>query len=349
MACSHGEPFEPVDQAQDGPFSSTPPVRLTFASIARSPAWNAAGDSVLYSWRPLDRADGDRCIAWLPATGGTIGQQYCPAGDVRQDTTTVFDLPALAASGGLALRRVVQARASGTAFEGLFAVENGGFQSLMAVPQLVGSTLYQSVDMLRWWGPSSLVVLGYADELFECVDAFGASCDRLIRHPHAVLKLAPGAPATEVPGTEFATSAAPGADDGELLLSFAADSRIYRLQAPASATAIYDFGAGRIVRDLTYAAGRAVGVVAGHVLVADDDIGPLQDDDRGGELWLVDLAGSAATRISPDGMLFRHPRLAPDARAVVAEGYPFTLLTVGAGVFDSVPAGPVSLYRFDLP
>lgn len=338
-ACDHSTPFDPPDTSNEGPFSAAEPVRLTYAlGGVHAAAWTPAGDSILYSWRVP--AEPDRCIAVLPAAGGSIGSQVCPRNDAGADSVHLFDLPAVAEGGALAYKRI-RARANSNVFlGGLFAASRAAPDAttpLMNLPGTVGGVLYQDATVLRWRDDGRLVALGMVDEIWECtvVPPATACDDQLVRHARDVLLLDPAGSATPIAGTRLATSAAPGANADELFLTFAGDTRLHRLQISTGTLAtVHDFGAAGIARAAHHAAGRVVVVVGGSVGLLDDNNGPLQFGDAGGTLWVVGADGSGATPVG-GGLAYLAPALSPDGSAVVAEA-------------DPLATGNSSLYRIDL-
>lgn len=350
-ACDHTGPFVPEDPTLTAPFEAGNPARLTFATVVSAPAWHPAGDTVLYSWRIVERQHADQCIAFLPAAGGTIRRQYCPRSGTGADTMRVYDLPALGLDGRLAFLRLRKPLGLGSGDNGLY-VDEGATEPrrLFPLPGSVNGVLYQDADMLRWWGSSALVTLGLADEIRECVTPTGESCDQLVRHPRDLLRLDIAGSVSVVPGTHLATSSAPGATGDELFLTFAGDSRLFRINpGSGTSTVVHDFGPGQIARDAHYSSGRIVVVVGGKVRTLSDDNGPLQVGDGGGFLWVVNAGDGTAQPLSGAGRFFRRPVLNGDATAVVAEGAPFVVVLIAPGSLDSVLTEPPSLFRFGVP
>lgn len=83
-ACEHSQPFAVQDPDPLGPADGTFPVRLTFNTgpdeyPALTPDW------IVYSTLDADRADRDRCLAFLPPDGGTRLSTVCPGGPVPDE------------------------------------------------------------------------------------------------------------------------------------------------------------------------------------------------------------------------------------------------------------------------
>ena len=86
--------------------------------------------------------------------------------------------------------------------------------------------------------------------------------------------------------------------------------------------------------------------------VFDSDGNPIQQD-RGGRLFVVDLASGTARELPKPATIFRNPALAPDGGSVVAEAYHLTILSHPQGegfplVVDTVVTGTPELWEFPL-
>src|SRR5574338_1719655 len=84
-ACKHEAPLTPGVYPPNTPAGSGALVRLTFnPGVDLGPTWLPDGSGILYAMERTDRSDFDRCLALLPATGGTIEREICdrnPAAD----------------------------------------------------------------------------------------------------------------------------------------------------------------------------------------------------------------------------------------------------------------------------
>lgn len=86
-ACEHSQPFAVQEPDPLGPAGTELPVRLTF-NVGPDEMPAATADFIVYSTLDPGRSDGDRCLAYLPPTGGTRLRTTCPGGalpDDRQD------------------------------------------------------------------------------------------------------------------------------------------------------------------------------------------------------------------------------------------------------------------------
>lgn len=359
VACSHGEPFAPPDNSTSEPFAASVPLRLTYGG-GTSPAW-LGDDRIIYSFNSSERSNHrsgtpDECLGILPATGGRRIRTICSTSVFEADTLDVHLQPA--PEPGTDRLAFLRARLPVGTASGLTNIVVGPIE---AAPEatVLQSAIFNSADgfmreagLLRWLAPDTLVFLGADDGTFTPCD----TCDPLIvrRWKDAFRLAASGAAvATLMPGTRFATSMTAGPSPGQAYVTYANDTRLQLLDlASGTASTLVDFGAALPPRDADYAAGRIV-VVAGGKLsrLVDDDGAPLQGRDEGGELQLVDPGSGMSTALHSSTLLFRRPRLSPDGRAIIAEGYQFHEITIGTTnvVVDTVVSPVADVYRIDLP
>ncbi len=104
LACSHSESFTGTDGPATGPFSSPPPVRLTYnPGNNYTPTWTEDGKGILYSFsyeNPDHYAD-DRCVGLLPTTGGTRLWELCDTRREHADSADSFFGVSIAPDGKL--------------------------------------------------------------------------------------------------------------------------------------------------------------------------------------------------------------------------------------------------------
>lgn len=76
--CGHSDPYAiAAPPTSDTPFAAADPVQLTFdAGKDRFPALSPDNQTLWYSFQSPSRSDGDRCLASMPARGGTR-TEYC--------------------------------------------------------------------------------------------------------------------------------------------------------------------------------------------------------------------------------------------------------------------------------
>lgn len=100
--CGHSEPFVAPGIEQQGPFSTVPRARLTFNSDADYGAtWTADGKGILYTFYENGRRDRDRCLAILPAEGGTRLFKLCDDRPGHSDSAETIASAALSTDGEL--------------------------------------------------------------------------------------------------------------------------------------------------------------------------------------------------------------------------------------------------------
>ncbi|HET8763333.1 MAG TPA: hypothetical protein VFM12_07935 [Gemmatimonadales bacterium] len=360
LACSHGEPFGPVDHSSGGPFEpGITPLRLTYGG-GRSPAWMPDGASFIYSFESSDHSNGaapsDTCLGILPASGGQRTASICSDSPLEAETLDVYTQPTPAPDGDrVAFLRGLLDPVTGS---GLTSLMVGALDSLPAgtvlgnnrFPGAHGQVL--GIGSLHWLDADQLVFLGEDNGTFSPC----ASCDPIVisRWRDAYRRSVTGT--TEaIPGSDFATSVAV-ASPTELYLTFANDGRVVRHDVNSGAEAVVaTFDAIKAPRDADYANGR-IALVAGGVIsqLVDDDGQPMQGMDQGGELQIVNATTGAVTPLHNATLLFRRPRWSPDGTSLLAEGYPYQVVTVvppgGINTFpDTVVSGVSDIYRIQVP
>jgi len=103
-SCDHTKPFSVEDPGSVGPSSGAPPIQLTFSSGEdRQPS--ASSEAIVYSRLEPGRSDSDRCIAVLPAGGGTLLGAFCAGGAYADSMVDAWVEPAVSPDGRLAYVR----------------------------------------------------------------------------------------------------------------------------------------------------------------------------------------------------------------------------------------------------
>jgi hypothetical protein len=359
LACSHSEPFAPPDNSSSEPFAAGDPLRLTYGGGTR-PAW-LDDDRIIYSFRSAEHSNGrsstpDQCLGILPATGGRRLRSICNTSAFEGDTLDVQTEPA--PEPGTDRLAFLRGRLSVGVGAGLTNFVVGPID---AAPDgtVLQSAAFSTSDgfmmesgLLRWLAPDTLIFLGADDGQFTPCD----TCDPIvIRRWRDAFRLpaSGGATATLVPGTQFATSMTAGLLPGQAYVTYANDTRLQLLDLTSgAASTLVDFGAALPPRDADFAAGRIVLVAGGRLSrLVDDGGAPLQGRDEGGELQLVDPGSGTITALHSSTLLFRRPRLSPDGRAIIAEGYQFHEVTLGTmnAIVDTVVNPAADIYRIDVP
>jgi hypothetical protein len=359
-ACSHSDPFTPHDSSLTEPFVAGLPIRLTYNPGANvMPAWNADGTRIIYAFSDAEsRQQNDQCLGILPARGGTLTRRICNTGAFAGDSTDTFSWPAISPGGRLAYLRAsrpVSARNDLAIRLVVGPLENpGSFTTVRTIPfQADNGFFYASVADLGWLTEDRLVLLGLTDTSVKPCPA----CQFIsIRSGHDVLLVdisGDNGSVTPVSGTTWATSVAAAPGEGQIYFTLAGSSSVFQKQVPNGATtAVYDFGATGIVRDVQAAAGQLVAVVGGVLKVFDDGGNPIQQD-SGGRLFLLDVASGTARELPKPATIFRNPAIAPDGSSVVAEAYHLTLTprVVPPGqppAVDTLVTGTPELWEFPL-
>jgi hypothetical protein len=359
LACSHSEPFAPPDNSSSEPFAAGDPLRLTYGGGTR-PAW-LDDDRIIYSFRSAEHSNGrsstpDQCLGILPATGGRRLRSICNTSAFEGDTLDVQTEPA--PEPGTDRLAFLRGRLSVGVGAGLTNFVVGPIDAapdgtvLQSAAFSTGDGFMMESGLLRWLAPDTLIFLGADDGQFTPCD----TCDPIvIRRWRDAFRLpaSGGATATLMPGTRFATSMTAGPFPGQAYVTYANDTRLQLLDlATGAASTLVDFGATLPPRDADVAAGRIVLVAGGRLSrLVDDGGAPLQGNDEGGELQLVDPGSGTIIALHSSTLLFRRPRLSPDGRAIIAEGYQFHEVTLGTmnAIVDTVVNPAADIYRIDVP
>jgi hypothetical protein len=328
VACTHDGSFSSPSYAPDVPRETGALVQLTFnLGVDLSPVWLPDGSGFLYTRERTDRLDRDRCLALLPAKGGSIERQLCDSRPAADDSINAFTSAAVSPDGRLAYVRASAALDVGwpvaPRYHELVLAPWGAPDRatvLLRVPYPGPSgRSHEEVAQLQWLDDSSLVYVG--QHVAYVPPCRGCPLDTLTSGLEiARLDLnTPSLRLTMLPGSDQASSVTVVAPD-TVYLTVNGDSRVFRLAlSTGSLAVVHDFGARGIVRDVQVVRGRLVAVVGGDVrFTTDSAIGSFQHD-GGGTLVLVDLGSGTETGLTPAGLLFRHPALAPSGTAVVAE------------------------------
>jgi hypothetical protein len=330
-ACSHEEPFETPETGSDRPFAPGTPARLTYnPGTDQHPSWADDGKSFFYSAQQYLTPDGDRCIAQLPATGGSAFRTICNPDPAAEDSSDTFDSPSLFGDDRLLFVRTASrpgATAPNTAgvYVGSLSAPLTAARVLPLPYTVPGGRTHGTIAMARWLSRNRVMYLGQS--VLYARECNGCALDTLITGLEVVeMDLSGAQPSLAVvPGTYGASSVALSTSRDTLYYTLINDSRVYRLALPsAQITIAHDFGAMGIARDVTVLGARLVAVVGGEVAFIDDPLlGPIQPD-GGGALVSVDLTTGAETVLQAQTpLVFRRPEFAPAGSTVrlVAEGY----------------------------
>ena len=355
--CDHARPFDPADQHTTAPLTAGSPSRITFSTgDDRTASWLPDGSAIIYSSEQLDRRDHDRCLLFLPPTGGRVIRRACNLASVAlDDSTDRYESPAVSPSGDLIYtlarswiglqKGPRQALVVGT-LESPFA----GAREVTPIPYFASNgRTHSSVSQISWAGPGRVVYLGqmlfYEGSTF-LPDTFYTGLDVVVGDVSG-----PTASLTALPGTDYASGVSVDpADPDVIYFTLGGDSRVYR-QSLSSGTrsVLFDFGGGHIVRDPQVSGNRLVAVIDGSVLFSLEQAHGLVQRDEGGDLAIVDLASGSVETVHLEPTLFRRPSIAPGGGRFVVEASPRVPVHIDVvSDFSAINHRP-DLWLFDLP
>lgn len=344
LACDHTVPFQPRSYQPDGPLIAGPMARLTYnPGQDLVPVWLRDGSGIVYTAERLDRADRDRCLAFMPASGGGISRYVCRT-TASDDSLNVLDEAAPGLNG-----RIAYVRASTTRNLNRVAPDAQEFvtapidqptaaQAILALPFITSwGQGYQGVSSPTWLDSTRLVFVGQ-HVAYPALCRFCARDTVKTGVELAMVTFSGDQQAlTLVPGTTDASSVCVGATNDTIYFTRVGDSRVFRYAFSSDQTdTAYDFGALGIARDVSVAKGRLAATVGGDVTDTNDPFLGRMQADHGGNLFVVTLASGALTQLGDSTFRFRRPALSPDgARLIVS------------ALKDTSTAA--DLWRFDLP
>lgn len=314
--CEHTAPFRPEDGGAVGPLNPGSIAQLTFSRGQDViPAWLPDGSGLVFTAERRDRADHDRCLAFMPAAGGAITRYGCRT-VAADDSINVFDEAAIHGDS------IAYVRAGTERFLQGIGPDR---QELVIAPitdpnaarvlQQLGFTTpwgetYDAISHLVWLGPGRLAFIGehvtYPRGCSSCAPDTVRVGIGLVIADVAGSALA----LTRMPDGDSASSLAASVNGDSVYFTKNGDTHLFRRTLSAGQTdTLLDFAVG-VVRDITVSSGRLAAVVGGIV-------GTPTSPDEGGALFLV--AGAATARIGDPDLLYRRPALSPDgARLVVS-------------------------------
>jgi hypothetical protein len=344
LACDHPAPPEPGGYTPGGPFNTVAPRQLTFSpGPDLSPAWLPDGSGIIYQFLHLDQPDGDRCLGILPPEGGTQRAEICSTGVASDDSTDAYGEPAVSSAGRLFFTRassLTRLQNSAPAYQSAAVAPlatPAAVQTLRTLPYTVNGRQHYGIAQVRWLGDTAVVYV--AQNVAYLTGCFGCNVDTMrtgIELARMDLKSAPGT-VTVVPGTDSASSVALGGGD-TIYYTVAGDSRVFRRTFAGGDTAVWDFGAAGIARDVQVRGATLYAAVGGAVAYFHDpSLGPVQRD-TGGVIHVVNLGLATDTAITAANRMYRRIALSPDGRHIVAEGY-----DVG------IPKPQANLWLIDVP
>lgn len=352
-ACGHGEPFGVTDHSLDVPLSTTPPVRLTYnEGDDRTPSWLPDGSGVLYSSERLDAVDHDRCLLEMPASGGTVRRTICERAVAHEDSTDRFESPAVSAGGRIVFLRAVSTIGlqRGPVLHLMLgsAADPAAAAPVLPVPYFApNQKTHYYLAQPHWLSDDRFVYVAqnkfYQGSSF-LPDTFTTGLE-LVRAEVA----GDAVTLSVIPGTDYASSVAPGGDEDTIVFTLGGDSKVYRQSlSTGERIVIHDFGIAGITRDVQLRGSTLVAVVGRSVLFQLEDPRGWIQRDEGGDLHVVDLGTGQGFVVSRAETLFRRPTLSPDGRHIVVEASPFAPVHVGpSSEFNATNHRP-DLWLFDL-
>lgn len=334
-ACAHSEPFSGANNAPvDGPFHDAQPLQLTFnPRLDTWPSW-APDERQVYYGAEDPGPEFDVCLQALPIAGGTATPLACPL-RIADDTTEILDNPVSDGSRLAWIRGTVRAGIPAAPFWSLWVrpLANGAAATrLQQFPETApDGAVHDLPRFLQWLKPGVLLYLG--TQSLGCCGA-----DTLKVGQQAVLLDLTGATPvkTYIPGTERITAVSGSSDGLAIVFTRPGDSLVYRrVLASGLVDTLHNFGTGHVVRDPVLRGNTLAALLDGMIRL--DTFPPFGESwvDKGGLLNLVDVGTGAATQVEDTKHFWRHLRLSADGNRILAEGYPYTLVTtqIGPGSF----------------
>jgi hypothetical protein len=347
-ACAHSEsvPSAPPDNPPFGAGSWPRPITFNMFDD-RQPSWLPDGSGILYSTQRENLlTDNDRCIALLPALGGSQLWRRCET-DLRHaaDTTDVWEWPT-AGPGGRTyfVRTTAWNRALKYGYPRMEIVHNYDFEhghTLRTLPFITGSGRQELATWTpRWLTPDKIAYLG----VLEFWEGESFAPDTFFTGQEVMLLQLAGDSAVSfavVPGTDFASSvsADPAVDPDAIYYTLGGDSIVYRRHLTSGVVdTVHNFGAGRVVRDVSVRGNTLAAIIGDSIIWVDDTVHDWTQRDEGGDIVVVDLVTGNETLYSRAPVwLFRHPEISPDGKLLVVEVQPFAYPVGGPEIdYDAI-------------
>lgn len=314
LACDHLAPFVDGNYANTTPFQPGP-ARLTYDSgVDTRASWLPTGTGFLYTQQQWGSPDQDRCLALMPASGGTVTRTICSQSDLSHDSLNDFESPAVSLSAKIVYVETSMINGIGHAGPDHAALVIAPYGNPLATTVLTPLSYFgpasRPVDMVsdvHWVGPSTIVFL---TEQWTYPSRCG-SCSFVdtVRNPLDIQRIDIGGTSvlTLVPNTDGATSVTAGGPD-TIFYTLAGDVNVHRRVLSTDADVpVHPFSVPPL--DVTIAGTRLGVVINDHVEIVD----------------LVDTAYHQTLTL-PQAHLHR-PALSPDGHTLVVEG--FALDTLG--------------------
>lgn len=332
--CGHGEPYSSaVTLEPNQPVVVAGVQRLTFGpNTDYGPRWLDSG-TIGFSYRPLGRADRDRCLARLSLAILRIAGTTCHAGQGDGDSTNAITLHALSPQGRLAYLyetgSVIAATPGLRSLRVATAARPESAAVVMTFPYTVpGGLTHQTAMQMDWLDENRIIYL--AAFVFPRLSPFNDTLP--VSFELAVVDVA-GGPPTVVPNSRPVASVAVNPVNGEVFVSLKADSVVYRLDVATGALQpVYDFGPLGPVRWLAIRGTRLAGVVRGREANVPAVLAGISTlFDYGGEPFVVDLPAGTPQPLTMNEHWFRGLHFDPTGTMLVGEGAPLTIVSLPTG------------------
>lgn len=317
-ACEHTPPFSSDEGGSVGPLIPGQPTQITFSpGQDLIPEWVPDGSGFVFTAERRDRADHDRCFAFMAGGGGTISRYVCNT-VAADDTLNVYDEAAFQGDS------IAYARASTERFlPGLGAdrqalvigpiANPNAARVLQTIPFTTswGAT-YDAISHVASLGPGRIAFIGehvtFPRRCSSCVpDTVRIGIGLVIADISAA-----GLVLTRMADGDSASSLAPSANGDTVYFTRYNDSRVFRRTLSTAVTdTLLDFASG-VARDVSVSSGRLAAIVGGI------PVSPSQSD-RGGLLHIVQ--GPAIIQLGDSSWLFRRPALSPDGTGLVVSAW----------------------------
>jgi hypothetical protein len=317
-ACEHTAPFRPGEGGAGGPLIPGSIAQLTYSPGQDViPAWLPDGSGFVFTAERRDRADHDRCLAFMPVGGGTITRYVCST-SAADDTINVFDEAAMLADSIAYVRASTERFLPGLGPDrqqlviGPLADPNAA-RVVQQIPFTTawGAT-YDAISHVAWLGPGRLAFIGervtYPRPCSSCIpDTVRVGIGLVIADARGAAVVL-----TRMPDGDSASSLAGSVNGDTVYFTRNGDTRVFRRTLSTAQTdTLLDFVVGA-ARDVTVSNGKLAAVVGGIV-------GSTTSPDRGGALFLV--AGGVQSQIDDGLALYRRPALSPDGNRLVVSAW----------------------------
>lgn len=162
-ACAHTDAAESTGPTPlDAPHATATPTRLTFESgMDHVASFTADGATLVYAFQPAGRADRDRCLALMPAGGGTR-TEICDDAVAHRNTTDAFEHAAVGDDGALLYGAFTSAIGAPLVSRGELRLATRTapltYRTLFTTPTVIGGFSFDHVGTIRWLSPTAFLV-----------------------------------------------------------------------------------------------------------------------------------------------------------------------------------------------